>query len=682
MRELNGIGRHRGQRGAALVLSLVLVMVCAALGAAFLQVASSTAQRQSHEVRQTQAFYLAEAGLAEGFMAVRMGRTGAVGSEELPARYGHGEIFVESVHTSDGRVFLRSSAERERSGAVLGLIVEPPPPVLGFFAHEDLVIENVLLVDGFDSTERSYAEEVRAIQEAAPPAEDAALDPADVPEFKSARAHAATFADAMTRERIESMFDNQVTDYLGIEIVPENLDQLMGVEFGWSLTHAPIDARDDLGDDHWQLFVANLRPMYLAYKLGVLFEGQSRQVAAPAGPGPLDSGWFDTPVTDPGRLENHTLRGGLIGSNGDVHFVGDAAGSEIHGSVVPGVDGAVLGASADTASGSTAPRALPAELDEVVVPALSSDGDRQIVGGIPEIISGAAVRYDSLTVGPSEDLVLRGPVTLVVDHLAVSDDALVTLDTTYGEVDLYVTDSMSLSPTSVLETTASTSDRVTIHGVSDAPAGSTLDLSASSRFHGTVYAPASEVRVGSNFEVFGGIVARRLSIAAGARLHFDDPSYDGESRIPFQESWKILELPEVPRGGIPTRPDPSSRKLGMAHDVAEVELEIRYLDAGGAEQVYAGVESGFDYSLVAEVRSATRRVTAAAADAVGAPDDATPSWWDSWARDAVDGFLERIGSEYTADELAAAAASGELGGILSGGGFFSGGGLSGLFGRR
>ncbi len=72
------VGRQR--RGSALVLSLTLVTVIAILGMGFVQLASTEARTQAHSVDQMRAFYLAESGLAEAYNAVRMGRSGQIGS--------------------------------------------------------------------------------------------------------------------------------------------------------------------------------------------------------------------------------------------------------------------------------------------------------------------------------------------------------------------------------------------------------------------------------------------------------------------------------------------------------------------------------------------------------------------------------------------------------------------------
>ncbi len=82
--------RPRGKRGSAIIVALITVATVGALGAAFWRVSSAFRLRQSAENENLRAFYLAEAGLAESFNAVRMGRTGEIGSEANPAGCGDG----------------------------------------------------------------------------------------------------------------------------------------------------------------------------------------------------------------------------------------------------------------------------------------------------------------------------------------------------------------------------------------------------------------------------------------------------------------------------------------------------------------------------------------------------------------------------------------------------------------
>lgn len=626
--------------GAALVLSLVLVLVCATLGAAFTQFASSTARRQSHAVAQLQAFYVAEAGLAESFYAVRMGRTGRIADESAPARYGGADVWVESSEASDGTLFIRSTARRGRSDAALGLIVRPEPPPLGFFAVEDLVVEDVILVDGFDSTERSYAEEVASIEAALAglhEAEHGSYSPEEIATFENARSLRPFFDAALGREVFEAVLADQISirtqsGLLGLL----TLGLLGSDEEVYILEHSPHDLRQLLSQEDYDHFVANGRDIYDTYLAGHLFdddplvpgfEGTTSLLESMLRPG----GWSGLAPTAPERFAPHTLHGALLGSDGDVVFGSSAVGAEIHGSVVPGPDGTVSGLPEGAITGSTAPRALPAHLPEVEVPRLVSNGDLTVADGLPLVLSSPSARYGRIEVAPNEDLCLRGPMVLVVDDFVMADGARLDLDTSGGEVEIFVRSSMSLHPASTVQTVAATSRDVSIRAETGI-AGTSLDMQAAGAFSGTIYAPDAEVTVGTNFEVFGGIVARRLVLQAGARLHFDHESYDGELAVPRMEAWRILELPPAETGGARASSGLSA-SLGALHDTDHVQVDIAYVDHGGVARTYSGDESAFDYTQVASVDHVRRDL-----DHEALREEAEPEWmakWRSWSAEGV-----------------------------------------------
>jgi len=120
-------------------------------------------------------------------------------------------------------------------------------------------------------------------------------------------------------------------------------------------------------------------------------------------------------------------------------------------------------------------------------------------------------------------------------------------------------------------------------------------LDATASFHGTIYAPETDVRVGSDFEVYGGIVAKRLEIGPNARLHFDNARYEG-SPFPRIVSWRLVEVPASVRG---RRLDPflalgvdreTLLAMGDAHDLASVMLTIEYLDPSGVQTLLRQAE--------------------------------------------------------------------------------------------
>ncbi|MEL6906303.1 MAG: pilus assembly PilX N-terminal domain-containing protein, partial [Planctomycetota bacterium] len=429
------------RRGAALVLSLIMVMVCASLGAAFTQLASSAARQQTHEVAQLQAFYVAEAGLAEGFFAVRMGRTGQIASEAVPARFGGADVWVES-YTDGDTTFLRSNARRARSDASLALVIRPEPPELGFFSDETLVLEGAVLVDGFDSTVRSYDEEVAFVNGGAASDPPVDHDDDDGPIVYDANYFMCVFGESV----FLSVVQNQIITFGGSAGV---------------LVNSPVAVTELLTEQELAEFQAQALSFAATYgspspwavdsDLATLFGSTmgsggvtpEPEVTAPETP---------TRTKPTATTGDHTPTGGLLGSNGDVVFMADAAESEIFGAVRPGPDGSVTGLPESNVTGATEARAVAVPMDPVVVPDISSSGDLSVSGGIPTVLSTPEVGYGVVTVGPGEDLELRGPMTIIVTDLILESGARLTLDTTAGDVQLFVRRDVTLDPTSAIAT--------------------------------------------------------------------------------------------------------------------------------------------------------------------------------------------------------------------------------------
>ena len=67
------------RRGSTLVLAMLLILGMVAMSYGLVQVATGSSKRQGGARDDEQAFYLAEAGLSEGFEARRSGLIGNVG---------------------------------------------------------------------------------------------------------------------------------------------------------------------------------------------------------------------------------------------------------------------------------------------------------------------------------------------------------------------------------------------------------------------------------------------------------------------------------------------------------------------------------------------------------------------------------------------------------------------------
>ncbi|QDV05912.1 hypothetical protein Poly30_14150 [Planctomycetes bacterium Poly30] len=629
--------------GFALVLALILVTVVSGLCIGFVQLAAKTSKAQTGSVDQMRAFYLAEAGLAEAFHAVRMGRSGRIASANNAASYGDGLLWVESAETPDRKVWLRATATVGGGRAMLGLIVEPEEPPLGFFADEEIIIESTLLADGFDSTDRSYDEEIAAIaaQLLGEPPSPVAPFVLDDSVHRPAQIAANRYADVLTPEGLLAVLSKQVT----------LRDQEVGDPI-WTLKAQPTNPESPLGPVEYLAFLDDLLILKQASDAGALLVDPLSAPSAAAGPGP-------TSGTAPGEPPQHTLSGGVLGSNGNITFADATAAVAVFGSLQPGVNGQVTGLDTATISGSTTPRAMQAQVHPVEIPNLGDAVDLTHSSAIPRVVPPGDMRIGTFSAAAGSDVIVRGPARLVVHDLTLEGGSTLTLDTRDGDVELFVTGSILMDPASFVETTGASSKEVSIQAAPEfaGDPGPPLQLDATSRFHGTVYAPGSTVHLGGNFEVFGGVVAQRLEIGAGARLHFDDESYRGVLAVPEQDTWQILDLPApterpatglaslgVQIGGANAAPHPP---LGAAHRLDDVALSIRYLDASGLEQRYAGPESAFDWSDVASIEAQDRMaarmqiVEQAGETAPADPSAGQEDWdWDATFQDQVEDVID------------------------------------------
>lgn len=573
-----------GRRGNALVIALLVVTTVAALGAGFMHITSSLATRQSVGIDSQRAFYIAEAGLAEGFQAVRMGRTGELGSVTAPARFGEGLLWVTATDTAEGQIRLESTALCGTGRASLALVIEPVDLALGFFADQDLIINSVLLLDGYDSSAATYNESVAT----------------SGPSAGELRA----YADWLHKKVGNGDFDKVIS---GPDIDPSKKykGKLGGLK------------KQELTE------LAEMQPaLRLGYPEGHFKKGPIAGYVPPGGA--TEEEESEGPASTLGAT---TGEHGLLASNGNVQFMLPAGEPvEIWGDVKPGPGSRVTGLEGVTVSGSTDSRAAMVELPMVEVPDVELAMAMRHDDLMPLLVPSGTSGYDEIVVGSGAEIVLRGPSTIVIGELVLEPGAALSFDTRAGDVALYVTRSLDFQPGSLVGNSNEAPNQTTVQVAAtfDDPLDPAVKLDATAQFHGTVYAPDSNVRIGSQFEIFGGVIARRLEIGAGARLHFDHIGTAG-SPIPRILSWQVVELPNEVQTvfGDPFRMLGVKRdslvELSDSHDLAEVQLDVTYVDTSGVTRTWSGTEDQFDWSKVDELESVTRDATRA----LEVSDDAT-----------------------------------------------------------
>lgn len=204
--------------------------------------------------------------------------------------------------------------------------------------------------------------------------------------------------------------------------------------------------------------------------------------------------------------------GAIVESNGGIRI--DSA-AEVHGDLHPGNGFGVSQASSADITGSLQPLESPRTIETVTPPVIASQGNRTLTG----VVTYAAGDYAFGTLTIDGHPVIKGPARLVVDRLGLRSNSSLTLDTSTGDIEIYVRQELILASNSSLVTTLESAQHLTLYYL--APAGATADLRSNSSFYGLLIAPEATIRVRSNFEVFGSIQAEQVVIDSNARIHYD-----------------------------------------------------------------------------------------------------------------------------------------------------------------
>lgn len=147
------------RRGGALVVSLVLVTLVATLGAGLIRIQTSITRRHVQSIDKKRALYIAEAGIAEAFSAVSIGKSGDVGSEDEPAAYAGGYYWVEAEEDDEGRVELKSTGLCGTGRFSVGVVLQRdvnPAALNGLFGNREVLVGAGTVVDGYDSRQGDY----------------------------------------------------------------------------------------------------------------------------------------------------------------------------------------------------------------------------------------------------------------------------------------------------------------------------------------------------------------------------------------------------------------------------------------------------------------------------------------------------------------------------------------------
>ena len=149
--------------GGVLVAALILVTLIASLGAGLIRLQTIVTRRHVQSVDQKRALYVAEAGVAEAFSAISLGKTGSVGTAEKPAAFGGGVYWVEAEDIDDERVRLTCNGLCGIGRFSITVVVRRsvnPVGLQGTFGRRGIMVGDGSVIDGFDSRTGVYSEQV------------------------------------------------------------------------------------------------------------------------------------------------------------------------------------------------------------------------------------------------------------------------------------------------------------------------------------------------------------------------------------------------------------------------------------------------------------------------------------------------------------------------------------------
>ena len=301
-------------------------------------------------------------------------------------------------------------------------------------------------------------------------------------------------------------------------------------------------------------------------------------------------------------LNPELIQNARVGSNGNIVVHESLRGTtEVLGDVTPGPGGSVQVIGSPTITGTTESSAGPFELGSVQTPLVTLGSGVSQVAGAPLVVPAGTFGAEFLQLAANSEVILQGPLKLVVNDLTVGPGAELVFDTENGEVEVFVADALELDPAAVLTTAAEDASQVTLNVAGTTP----VVLDAAGSFHGLVFAPQATVTVAAGFELFGSVVAQTLALAPGAQLHYDEHLIESgaEDALPQIVSWRIAELPQGSPNSVGVDPftilgvSPAALPLpSKAHE--DQDLEIVYLNSLLLPSNYNGLESAFDWAQV------------------------------------------------------------------------------------
>lgn len=601
-------GTRWGERGSALLGAMFVVLTISVLSVAYLQLSLSKNREGKSSLDSKRAFYMAESGFAEAFAAIQMGRSGEIASPEEPARFANGVFWVEAEPLAEDKILLQSTGLAGGSRSSLSLVVDRTAvslPAQGAFGLEQVVLREGAVVDAYDSRLGDYAAQ--------------GWDPVRYAELVAtgqvsagAQAHEAKEEPGKGKKGKEDDGSGQSVG-AGSQLVQGGggLGGLLG---------GVVDTTTNTVGGVVSTTTGTVGGVVDATSgaVGGLVEAAGELV------GGVLSGELVTTYTLPELLElgeafddpSVLPIGARVGSNGDVLLFGPAASETrptcVFGDVAPGPKGSAIATSRVLISGGTTPALEEIPLPHHQVPTFEDEGDRTVLAGASYELRDEQSAYGTLRALAGGTLRLRGPLEIVVDELVIEPGATLRVDASDGPIRVWVREYLGLEEDASLEfDSQSPGDFALIvsgdewidrdgDGTPDSPAVVRADGS----FHGMLSAPAADLELDAELDLFGSVTARRLTLLEGARFHFDQALLDAvvpELTAPRVRAWRFVPLPDEPIVNSPVDPLVQLALAGVTPHHPEKArkdtwLDLQYTCSKGHTHHFRGLKKHFKHS--------------------------------------------------------------------------------------
>ena len=152
--------RNRDERGNAMILGVILLMVLAGLASAFMETSVWQSRGSMWSGQRSRALYVAEAGANTAVADVLRGGAGTIGAANTPVAFGGGGYWASTVDHGDGSYTVTSVGDVSGQRRAVEVVIAPiktAPFTKALFGQLDLDVGGSVFTDSYESDQGSYA---------------------------------------------------------------------------------------------------------------------------------------------------------------------------------------------------------------------------------------------------------------------------------------------------------------------------------------------------------------------------------------------------------------------------------------------------------------------------------------------------------------------------------------------